>query len=147
MTNTGNVPLSGITVTDSDIGAVTCPAGPLQPGVTRTLHGDRNRGPRASTRTRARVRATGARARTVTDADPSHYFGVAPGIDIEKATNGEDADAPPGPFISVGGTVTWTYVVTNTGNEALNGITVTDNQIGASPARPPPCLLPRVSTR
>jgi hypothetical protein len=66
----------------------------------------------------------------VTDDDPSHYFGAlsAPGIAIKKYTNGDDADTPTGPFIPVGGAVTWTYVVTNTGNEALTNVTVTDNQ-------------------
>jgi len=49
----------------------------------------------------------------VSDEDPSHYFGVEASIDIEKATNGEDADNPTGPLIPVGDTVTWTYVVTN----------------------------------
>ncbi len=52
-------------------------------------------------------------------------------IDIEKATNGEDADLPTGPQILVGEPVTWTYVVTNTGAVTLNNIVVTDDQIGA----------------
>jgi len=52
----------------------------------------------------------------------------APAIDIEKATNGEDADAPPGPQVLVGDPVTWTYVVTNTGAVDLTGVTVTDDQ-------------------
>ena len=34
-------------------------------------------------------------------------------IDVEKATNGQDADQAPGPEIPVGDPVTWTYGVTN----------------------------------
>ena len=52
----------------------------------------------------------------------------SPDIDIEKATNGEDADTPPGPEIPEGDTVTWTYVVTNIGNVTLDNITVADDQ-------------------
>ncbi|MEW6487391.1 MAG: SdrD B-like domain-containing protein [Thermodesulfobacteriota bacterium] len=51
-----------------------------------------------------------------------------PDIDIEKATNGEDADSPTGPFIPVGDPVLWTYVVTNIGNVPLVNVTVTDDQ-------------------
>jgi len=47
---------------------------------------------------------------------------IEPGIEIEKATNGQDADSPPGPYIPVGDSVTWTYVVTNTGNVTLNKV-------------------------
>ncbi len=49
------------------------------------------------------------------------------GIDIEKATNGQDADSPTGPVIPVGETATFTYVVTNTGNVALSGVEVIDD--------------------
>ena len=75
------------------------------------------------------VTATGA-GQQVTDSDFSHYFGVAAGIDIEKSTNGADADNPPGPFIPVGNAVTWTYVVRNTGNATITGATVTDDVLG-----------------
>jgi len=51
-------------------------------------------------------------------------------IDIEKYTNGQDADEAPGPYITVGGTVTWTYVVTNTGDVTLTNLTVTDDVLG-----------------
>jgi hypothetical protein len=64
----------------------------------------------------------------VTDADPSHYFGAAPAIDIEKHTNGQDADEPTGPMILVGQPVAWTYIVTNTGNVPLTNIQVVDDQ-------------------
>lgn len=53
-----------------------------------------------------------------------------PAIDIEKATNGEDADDPTGPEIPVGGPVTWTYVVTNTGDVPLTDVTISDDQLG-----------------
>jgi hypothetical protein len=52
---------------------------------------------------------------------------VGPAIQIKKSTNGEDADNAPGPTIVVGSTVTWQYVVTNTGTIPLIDITVVDN--------------------
>jgi uncharacterized repeat protein (TIGR01451 family) len=57
-----------------------------------------------------------------------HYFGVVPGIQIEKLTNGVDADEPPGLEIAPGDPITWTYVVTNTGSVELTGLEVTDDQ-------------------
>jgi len=53
---------------------------------------------------------------SITASTSSQAIIINPSIDIEKATNGEDADNPTGPLIPVGDTVTWTYVVTNTGN-------------------------------
>ena len=50
-----------------------------------------------------------------------------PRIDIEKLTNGEDADQPTGPVIPVDDTVTWTYEVENTGNVDLTNVTVVDD--------------------
>ena len=60
--------------------------------------------------------------------DPSSYFGGAPGINIDKTTNGGD-----GLYIEVGESVTWKYVVTNSGNVALSNITVTDSVLGVIP--------------
>ena len=53
-----------------------------------------------------------------------------PGVDIEKATNGADADTEPGPEILVGLPVDWTYVVTNTGDFELTNVVVEDDQLG-----------------
>ncbi len=63
-----------------------------------------------------------------TDEDPSHYYGADPGVDIEKDTNGVDADSPVGPALSPDDVVTWTYVVENTGNTILANVTVTDSE-------------------
>lgn len=53
---------------------------------------------------------------------------ILPGIDIEKWTNGEDADTPTGPNIPVGDPVNWEYIITNIGNVPLTDIVVTDDQ-------------------
>ena len=105
VTNTGNVPLSSVAVTDSDLGPITCPATTLAPGAQLTCEttGTAVAGQYANTGT---VTANGPSG-PITDSDPSHYFGVQAGIDIEKHTNGDDADLPPGPNIPVGGAVNW----------------------------------------
>lgn len=58
----------------------------------------------------------------------SALFAGAQEIDIQTYTNGQDADAPPGPSVVAGSTVNWTYVVTNTGSRLLSNIAVTDDQ-------------------
>ncbi len=130
VTNTGNVTLTNIVVTDDILGTIgTIPS--LAPGASETLTANgtasvgqyKNVGTASTTYEQTRVE----------DSDPSHYLGVerpAPSLDIEKATNGVDADDPTGPSITVGDQVTWTYVVTNTGNVTLENIKVTDDQIG-----------------
>jgi hypothetical protein len=64
----------------------------------------------------------------VTASDPSHYKGLSAGIKIKKYTNTHDADTPPGPSIAEHSKVTWTYVVTNTGEIPLANVGVTDNR-------------------
>jgi uncharacterized repeat protein (TIGR01451 family) len=44
-------------------------------------------------------------------------------ITIDKTTNGSD-----GPTILIGQPISWTYVVTNTGNVDLTDVSVTDDQ-------------------
>jgi len=55
-----------------------------------------------------------------------------PAIDIEKYTNGENADSEPGPEIAIGDPVVWTYVITNTGDVPLYSIILTDDKESAT---------------
>ncbi len=65
---------------------------------------------------------------TDTATDASSYFGANPAVDIEKATNGVDADTPTGPMLLEGSTAVFTYIVTNPGNVPLANVSVTDDQ-------------------
>ncbi|NJM42702.1 MAG: hypothetical protein HC853_19180, partial [Anaerolineae bacterium] len=125
ITNSGNVTLTSIGLSDDRQGSVTCPQTQLAPGAGMTclLTGVATAGQYTNTAVVTGTPPTGA---LVTSTNPSHYYGYAPGILVRKYTNGFDADAVPteaggtGPFIKVGDPVTWTYVATNTGNVALN---------------------------
>ena len=129
VTNTGSLPLTNVAVGDSDIGAVTCPKNTLAIGesMTCSANGTAIAGQYANVGSVTADSSGGS----VNDSDPSHYFGVAAAIDIEKATNGQDADTPTGPQVAVGSAITWTYVVTNAGNVALTAVAVSDDQLGA----------------
>ena len=127
VTNTGSELLSNVTVTDDQGVVVSCPKNTLAVGevMTCTASGIATAGQYANM---GMVTGTPPSGINVIAVDPSHYFGVSPGIAIKKYTNGEDADTPTGPQIPVGGAVTWTYVVTNTGNEILPNVTVIDDK-------------------
>jgi uncharacterized repeat protein (TIGR01451 family) len=74
------------------------------------------------------VRANGEERRpeveTPIDFDPS--------LNIIKATNGVDANTPPGVLVRAGSAVTWTYTVSNTGAISMTSLVVTDNR-GVTP--------------
>lgn len=50
-----------------------------------------------------------------------------PEIRVTKKTNDQDISSAPGPEIGVGEVVNWSYIVQNSGNVDLTGITVVDN--------------------
>lgn len=140
VTNTGNVDLYNVTITDDRIAesAIHCPSDgntdnritllPVGASATCTASGTAGAGQYANT---GSVVGSPLAGPNVTDTDPSHYYGADGSIDIEKATNGEDADTEPGPTITTNRDVIWTFVVTNTGHFPLTQITVTDDQEGS----------------
>ncbi len=137
--NSGNTALSSVTVTDDRQVQVSCPKTALQPGESMTCTGTGTAGACRYENLGA-VTATTSGGSTVTASDMSFYVvqnGAA--IDIETAVNGSDADVDPGIPLSFGAPVQWTYVVTNTGGVALNGVAVSDFIDGSSTATPVQC--------
>ncbi|MEM7083989.1 MAG: SdrD B-like domain-containing protein [Pseudomonadota bacterium] len=143
VTNNTNAQVSGIVVTDDQGVVVTCPSDTLAPGASLvcTGTGQATAGQYANIGT---VSGSTPSGNSISDSDPSHYFGESGTLDIEKSTNGQDADAAPGPSLTVGSTVTWTYVVTNNTNVQVTGIAVTDDQ-GVSVNCPSDTLAPGAS--
>jgi uncharacterized repeat protein (TIGR01451 family) len=142
VTNVGNVPLSNVVVTDNKLGGV--PAANI---ISKSINNDDvldvgelwvyQMTGTADCGQYANIGDVDADwlGIPVTDSDPSHYIvRCEPDIDIEKHTNGFDADFPSGPQIGVGETVTWEYFVTNTGNVPLKDIVVVDDKLGVIPA-------------
>ena len=154
VTSPGNEPLKNVTVTD-DNGTPTNPAddfnptpvlagafnvgdtnqnGLLDPGEDwkYTFNGIAQAGQyenKVVTTAAGNVSNTSVTANSI-----SHYFAAAPAIAIAKQTNGQTALTPPGPSVEAGGTVTWTYDVTNPGNEPLKNVVVTDDN--GTPSNP-----------
>ncbi|MEZ4864078.1 MAG: SdrD B-like domain-containing protein [Caldilineaceae bacterium] len=145
--NSGMVTLTDLLLTDNQVGLIgpngasNCPpAGTiLAPGesTTCTATGVAQVGQYANTAIVTGTSQIGVITprQTVTDSDPSHYFGLNPAIAIKKFTNNQDADDPNGfdvPQIAPGATVTWTYRVTNIGNVPFTDteVMVSDDIVG-----------------
>ena len=132
VTNTGDQDLTDVVV-DDDMGVVvSCPQTTLAVGESMTCTGNGN-AISGQYKNCGFVTGVGSQGDWVNDVDCSHYWGGCPqsgnpAIDIEKATNGHDADVAPGPSILVGDPVLWTYVITNTGDVALDNVSVSDDQ-------------------
>ena len=122
VTNTGQVAIDTIALVDNQLGAITCPQTTLQPsgqaGDSMTCAGPTEPAQPGQYSNLATVTGN-AGGTPVSDSDPSNYFGEIASIDLEKSTNGQDADTPTGPAVATGDIVAWTYVITNTGNSAI----------------------------
>ena len=132
ITNIGVDPLSNIVVTDDKIGVITLPQNTLEPleSMTATVTGTVTEYGQYENLATVVGDFIGI---PVTDNDPSHYLAPEPhpAIDIEKHTNGFDADNPRGPHLNLNQQVNWKYIVTNTGDVTLTNIVVIDDKIGA----------------
>ncbi|MGO9873049.1 MAG: fibronectin type III domain-containing protein [Acidimicrobiia bacterium] len=143
VTDTGNVPLIAVGVTDTLAGlsAISCPPGALAAGANETCTAH-------YTVTQADVDAGG-----ITDAATAS--GKAPSTTVVHATGGVDTparqtpaiavapSANPGSFFSAATPLQLSYLVTNSGNVTLHGVGVTDPLAGVSAIScPSPTLAP-----
>src|SRR3984957_132608 len=147
VTNTGNVALTGIGVTDTDLpglSAVSCPQPSLAPGAGETCiatyvttQANVDAGLVTNTAT-AQGLPPGQTTPTVSAPSTATVRAVqSPGITVVKS-------ASPPTFRAAGQTITYRFAVTNTGNETLTGIGVTDTGLrGVSAVTcPQPSLAP-----
>jgi uncharacterized repeat protein (TIGR01451 family) len=130
-TNTGNVTLTNVTITDPKLGTLSCDiAAPvtLAPGAELTCTGsytitqaDLDAGKVDNTAT---TQGTPPSGPAVTDDDDETVSGTrTPGIALTKTATESSYDA-------VGDVLTYTLVATNTGNVTLTDVTITDPKLG-----------------
>ncbi|WP_426624234.1 DUF7507 domain-containing protein [Leifsonia sp. McL0607] len=137
-TNTGNVTLTGVTITDPMPGlsplTFTWPGAPgtLTPGQSATAtatyvltHTDVGAGQVVNTAT---VAGTDPRGTTVTGQNSTTVaLNAEPGLSLAKSGRLESGGSG-----AAGDTVSYTFMATNTGNVALTGITISDPLPGLS---------------
>ncbi|MER5747263.1 hypothetical protein ABT097_28835 [Streptomyces sp. NPDC002225] len=129
VTNTSNVPLTNIAVTDDLVPDVTCEATTLAPGASTTCTG-----------TYTVTRADAERGQIVNVADASGQFGrTEVQSEPDDATVRTEQEAVLSLHLTkkvdtsrtykMGDEVTYTYTVTNTGNQELTGVSVSDDRV------------------
>ena len=116
VTNTGNVPLNTISVTDNRGVTVTCPSTTLAVGNAMTCTADGTA--IAGTYTNIGTVVAHYNSDTVTASDGSGYFGRNPQISVTKS--------PATQTVIQGETATFTITVTNSGNVPLTSVVITD---------------------
>jgi uncharacterized repeat protein (TIGR01451 family) len=151
VTNTGALPVSNITVTDSKVGAVTCPNPTLAPGDSETCTAvnpytvtaaDVTAGAVNNTATASGVPPGGTspvKSPPSSTSTPTQLPG--PAVSVDKTANASGGNTN---SLTVGETITYSYLVTNTGNDNLTSVAVSDPTIGTvtCPTPPAPGLAP-----
>ena len=133
VTNTGNVTITGVAVSDLKLGAVTCPATTLAPGSSTVCTGsytatagDFDSGqPIVNTATVTGTPPPGAPGLPPSSANTVSVAVVqSPALTIVKASTITSATA-------VGQVIPYSFPVTNTGNVTITGVAVSDLKLGA----------------
>ncbi|MEX5633930.1 hypothetical protein AB1460_15135 [Parafrankia sp. FMc2] len=128
--NPSQVLLSGVSLVDDRLGAITCPFTTLVPGATMvctaqytTTAADVAAGSIVNTAAATATPPTGVTVRSLSQARVS-FEDIAGAISLVKA-------ATPATFAAPGQTITYVYRVTNPSRLALSGIRLVDDRLGA----------------
>ena len=133
VTNTGTTTLSGIAISDSLIssGGVSCPAGTLAPEASVTCSGtyqvtqaDVDAGSVTDT-------ATAAATNPMGDAEASLSSSVTVGAADARSDLTLVDSSPTTSYGAAGDTLSYNYLVTNTGTTTLSGIAISDSLISS----------------
>ncbi|MFD6056374.1 CshA/CshB family fibrillar adhesin-related protein, partial [Agromyces sp. NPDC060279] len=137
VTNTGELPLDPVVVDDPKIGSVTCPAGPLEPDLTVTCTADAAYTITADDEDAGAVENTATASGTpIGTSDPvtsrqartrTPVTAAQPAIELSKAASPADAAS----FV-VGQEITYTFVVTNTGNVPVHDVEISEDSFSGS---------------
>jgi uncharacterized repeat protein (TIGR01451 family) len=136
VTNSGDVPLTDVAVTDDLVGDVTCPSTTLAAGATQTCAADdvytvtaadATAGSVDNTATVAGTSPTGGDVTSDPSTTSTPTEAADPGITLVKsAVPSGDGNYTPGQVI------TYNFVVTNTGNVPLNDVTVNEGDFSGT---------------
>jgi uncharacterized repeat protein (TIGR01451 family)/LPXTG-motif cell wall-anchored protein len=145
VTNIGNVTMTGIAVSDANTSGVSCPVTTLTPGTSTTCTGvhtvvqaDIDAGVVSNTATVVGTPPIGPAIPPVSSNRVTILAIQLPALSIVKSTSA--VTIPP-----VGATIPYSFLVTNTGNVTITGVTVSDpNTSGVS--CPETMLAPAAST-
>ena len=131
VSNIGNEAINKIKVTDSIVKNIDCPQDSLDINETMTCEATAA-AIKGQYKNIGKVTGAGVLSKKdVKDSDQSHYFGLQPSIDLEKHTNGKDADTKADAYLAKPNEkIIWEYIITNKGNEKLVNITITDDKEG-----------------
>ncbi len=138
-TNTGNVPLTNVTVSDSLLGSLSCNTLSLAVGATTSftctnnvytlLQADINNGSRANTADVSSTQTcTGAADCTDTE---TVTLTAVPGLTLNKTSVLDMTVVAPNGAANAGDTITYGFEATNTGNVPLTNVTVSDSLLGS----------------
>ncbi|MFW6773799.1 beta strand repeat-containing protein [Nocardioides sp. CPCC 205120] len=138
VSNTGNVPLSSVAITDPLVSGLVCPAGVLAVGgsVTCTAapyvitRDDVDAGSVENTATAGAVDPDGDPVASDPDSTSTPTELPQPALVLEKVA-GTPVDVNDSGLTDAGDTIAYTFTVTNTGNVPVDAVRVRDPRVGA----------------
>jgi uncharacterized repeat protein (TIGR01451 family) len=144
VTNTGDVPVSGVHVDDAKAGSVTCPTSTLAPNQSETCSADSvytvtaadaQAGHVDNSATAGGTSPAGADVTSDPSTTSTPAVVAAPAISVVKSADPSDADS-----YQPGQVITYRFAVTNTGNVTMNDVEVIEGDFtGTGTLTEPSC--------